>query len=74
MSDEQQAPELHEMIGRLAAQANLPKPQIAIVNTSIPNAFATGRDKNHAVVAVTTGILKASCDRSRSLRRCWRTS
>ena len=44
------------IIGRLAAQANLPKPKIAIVNTSIPNAFATGRDKNHAVVAVTTGI------------------
>jgi heat shock protein HtpX len=55
--DEQQAPELHDIIGRLAAQANLPKPQIAIVNTSIPNAFATGRDENHAVVAVTTGIL-----------------
>jgi heat shock protein HtpX len=57
MVDEQQAPELHDMIGRLAAQANLPKPQIAIVDTSIPNAFATGRDENHAVVAVTTGIL-----------------
>jgi heat shock protein HtpX len=55
--DESQAPELHEMIGRLAAQANLPKPRIAIVDTSIPNAFATGRDKNHAVVAVTTGLL-----------------
>jgi heat shock protein HtpX len=55
--DEAQAPDLHEMIGRLAAQANLPKPKIAIVDTSIPNAFATGRDKNHAVVAVTTGLL-----------------
>ena len=53
---EQEAPELHDMIGRLAAQSNLPKPKIAIVNSSIPNAFATGRDKNHAVVAVTTGI------------------
>lgn len=53
---EQQAPELHDMIGRLAAQSNLPKPKIALVNSSIPNAFATGRDKNHAVVAVTTGI------------------
>src|SRR5579885_3605536 len=39
------------------AQANLPKPKIAIVNSSVPNAFATGRDKNHAVVAVTSGIL-----------------
>jgi heat shock protein HtpX len=45
------------MIGRLAAQANLPKPRVALVNTTMPNAFATGRDKNHAVVAVTTGIL-----------------
>jgi heat shock protein HtpX len=55
--DEAQAPQLHEMIGRLAAQANLPKPRIALVNTSLPNAFATGRSKNHAVVAVTTGIM-----------------
>src|SRR5258707_9034631 len=45
------------MIGRLAAAADLPKPKISIVNSSIPNAFATGRDKNHAVVAVTTGIM-----------------
>jgi heat shock protein HtpX len=54
--DEQEAPELHDLIGRLAAQANLPKPKIAFVNTSIPNAFATGRDKNHAVVAVTSAL------------------
>jgi heat shock protein HtpX len=53
---EQEAPELHDMIGRLAAATNLPKPKIALVNSSIPNAFATGRDKNHAVVAVTTSI------------------
>lgn len=55
--DEVEAPQLHDMIGRLALQADLPKPKIAIVNSSIPNAFATGRNKNHAVVAVTTGIL-----------------
>lgn len=54
--EEHEAPELHALIGRLAAQANLPKPRIAIVDSSIPNAFATGRDQNHAVVAVTTGI------------------
>ncbi len=54
--DESEAPELHEMIGRLAMQADLPKPKIALVNSSIPNAFATGRNKDHAVVAVTTGI------------------
>jgi heat shock protein HtpX len=53
---EQEAPDLHDLIGRLAAQSNLPKPRIAVINSSIPNAFATGRDKNHAVVAVTTGI------------------
>jgi heat shock protein HtpX len=53
---EAEAPDLHETIGRLALQANLPKPRVAIVNTSIPNAFATGRDANHAVVAVTTGL------------------
>ncbi|HEY8326376.1 MAG TPA: zinc metalloprotease HtpX [Ktedonobacterales bacterium] len=54
---EAEAPQLHEMIGRLAAQANLPKPRVALVDTSVPNAFATGRSKNHAVVAVTTGII-----------------
>ncbi len=54
--DEQEAPELHDLIGRLAAQANLPKPKVAFVNSSIPNAFATGRDKHHAVVAVTSAL------------------
>jgi heat shock protein HtpX len=54
---EAQAPQIHDIIGRLAAQANLPKPKVAIVNSSIPNAFATGRDKNHAVVAITSGLL-----------------
>jgi heat shock protein HtpX len=53
---EAEAPQLHDIIGRLAAQANLPKPKVALINSNIPNAFATGRDKNHAVVAVTTGI------------------
>jgi heat shock protein HtpX len=55
---EQEAPDLHAMIARLAAQANLPKPRIAIVNTNVPNAFATGRSKNDAVVAVTTGAMQ----------------
>ncbi|HEV2235554.1 MAG TPA: zinc metalloprotease HtpX [Ktedonobacterales bacterium] len=53
---EQEMPDLHDLIGRLAAQADLPKPRVAFVNTSIPNAFATGRDKNHAVVAVTSAL------------------
>jgi heat shock protein HtpX len=54
---EQEAPQLHAIIDRLAAQANLPKPKVAIVNTNLPNAFATGRSKRHAIVAVTTGLL-----------------
>jgi heat shock protein HtpX len=56
--DESQAPELHAMVERLAAMASLPKPRVAIVDTDVPNAFATGRNKNHAVVAVTTGLLR----------------
>jgi len=54
--DEHEAPKLHEIVARLAAQANLPKPQIALISTSVPNAFATGRSKNHAVVAITTAL------------------
>jgi heat shock protein HtpX len=56
--DESQAPELHAMVERLAAMASLPKPRVAIVDTDVPNAFATGRNKKHAVVAVTTGLLR----------------
>jgi heat shock protein HtpX len=52
-----QAPQLHDMVGRLAAQADLPKPKIYVIDSSVPNAFATGRDKNHAVLAVTSGIM-----------------
>ncbi len=52
-----EAPQLHALIDRLAAQANLPKPRVAIVNTNLPNAFATGRSKKSAVIAVTTGLL-----------------
>jgi heat shock protein HtpX len=53
----EEAPQLHALIDRLAAQANLPKPRVAMVNTNLPNAFATGRSKKHAVIAVTTGLL-----------------
>ncbi len=55
---ESQAPELHETISRLCAIAGLPKPRVAIVKTDLPNAFATGRSQNNAVVAVTTGLLR----------------
>jgi heat shock protein HtpX len=52
-----EAPELHEMIGRLAQQANLPMPKVAIAEIAAPNAFATGRNQRNAVVCVTRGIL-----------------
>jgi heat shock protein HtpX len=54
---ESEAPQLHGMVTRLCAIADLPKPQVAIVRTQVPNAFATGRSQNKAVVAVTTGIM-----------------
>ena len=54
----EQAPQLHGVVDRLCAMANMPKPQVAIANVDMPNAFATGRDQKHAVVCVTTGILR----------------
>jgi heat shock protein HtpX len=53
----EQAPELHAMIDRLCAQADMPKPRVGIADLAIPNAFATGRSPDRAVVCVTTGIL-----------------
>ena len=53
---EQEEPHLHETVSRLCAIADLPKPKIAIVESNIPNAFATGRSKDSAVVAVTTSL------------------
>lgn len=55
---ESEAPELHQIVSRLCAIANLSMPKIAIVNSSMPNAFATGRNQKNAVVAVTTGIMQ----------------
>jgi heat shock protein HtpX len=52
----EQAPELHAMVERLCAMADLPKPRIAVIDTPVPNAFATGRNPQHAAVAVTTGL------------------
>jgi heat shock protein HtpX len=54
--DRDAAPALHDMIERLAAMADLPKPRVAIIESDVPNAFATGRNKKHAAVAVTTGL------------------
>lgn len=56
--DAQQAPELYAMVDRLRQRAGLPMPKVAIAPHEQPNAFATGRSPSHAVVAVTTGILK----------------
>lgn len=55
--------ELNRIVENLAITAGLPKPRVYIINDSAPNAFATGRDKNHAAIAVTTGLL-AVMDRS----------
>jgi heat shock protein HtpX len=52
----EEAPELHAMVERLCAMADLPKPRIAVVDSDVPNAFATGRNPKHAAVAVTTGL------------------
>jgi heat shock protein HtpX len=53
-----EAPELHDVVERLCAMADLPKPKIALVDTDVPNAFATGRSPKHAAVAVTTGLIR----------------
>ncbi|NJE55402.1 zinc metalloprotease HtpX [Thermococcus sp. 21S9] len=56
--DETEAPELYAIVRNLAERAGLPMPRIAIIPTETPNAFATGRDPEHAVVAVTQGLLR----------------
>ena len=55
---EEQAPELHAVIDRICALADMPKPRVAVAETDIPNAFATGRSPSRAVVCVTTGLLR----------------
>ena len=54
----EEAPELHGMIDRLCALADMPKPRVGISDMALPNAFATGRSPDRAVVCVTTGILQ----------------
>src|SRR5919106_2148145 len=54
----QEAPELHAMIERLCIQADLPKPKVAVMHTSMPNAFAMGRSPKSATVCATTGIME----------------
>jgi heat shock protein HtpX len=53
---QEEAPELHAMVERLCAMADLPKPRVAIIPSNVPNAFATGRSPKHAAVAVTQGL------------------
>jgi heat shock protein HtpX len=54
--EREQAPDLHDMVERLCALADLPKPRIAVIESEMPNAFATGRSPKHSAVAVTTGL------------------
>jgi heat shock protein HtpX len=54
--DRDQAPELHDIVERLCALADLPKPKVAVIDTPVPNAFATGRNPKNSAVAVTTGL------------------
>ncbi|MBM9616088.1 zinc metalloprotease HtpX [Desulfobulbus rhabdoformis] len=53
-----EAPDLHALVANLASRAGLPKPKVYVVDDPTPNAFATGRDPEHAAVAVTTGIMQ----------------
>ena len=53
----EQFPELHDIIERVIARNSLPKPKIAVINTNMPNAFATGKGPRSSVVVVTTGLM-----------------
>jgi heat shock protein HtpX len=54
----EEAPELYAIVERLCAMSDLPMPRVAIIDSDVPNAFATGRSPKHAAVAVTTGLLR----------------
>src|SRR5215468_3164416 len=58
-----EAPQLHGIIDRLCALADMPKPRVAIAQSDMPNAFATGRNSKNAVVCVTTGLLRRLDDK-----------
>ena len=57
-TDSQEAARLHAIVDRLCALADMPKPRVAIADTDMPNAFATGRNADHAVVCATTGLMR----------------
>src|SRR5690606_12487622 len=54
----EEEPQLHALVEEVATLAGVPKPKVFVVQNESPSAFATGRDPNHAVVAVTTGIMR----------------
>jgi heat shock protein HtpX len=60
--DESEYPSLHATVDRLCQQADLPKPDVAVADTSMPNAFAAGRSQRHSTVCVTTGLLETLDD------------
>ena len=66
--DESSAPQFYRMVAELAQRAQLPMPKVYLINEDAPNAFATGRNPEHAAVAATTGILRV-LTRARTARR-----
>ncbi|MFP9062035.1 zinc metalloprotease HtpX [Natrialbaceae archaeon A-chndr2] len=56
--DDDEYPQLHAAVERLSQQADLPKPKVAVIDSKVPNAFATGRNQKNAAVAVTTGLMR----------------
>jgi len=67
-----EASELHDMVAELSAKAGIPRPRLYLIPEDQPNAFATGRNPAHGVVAVTEGIVRIL--NPRELRASWRTS
>ncbi|GAA4890158.1 zinc metalloprotease HtpX [Streptomonospora salina] len=54
----EEAPELHAVVDRMCAMADMPKPKVAVARTDVPNAFATGHNRKNAVICATTGIMR----------------